>query len=300
MNRVFQEQLDAYVATIEAALPSFLPADRVPGSVGAAMEYSLCGGGKRIRGVLALAVYQMLGGSTVNANAALPAAAAVEMIHAYSLIHDDLPCMDDDNLRRGKPSCHIAFGETTALLAGDALLNRAFEVLSAPATEKVFGAERTLHAIRVLSGDSGIDGMIGGQEMDLANENTAASGERLEATDRKKTGALISSAACMAAVLAGAGDNQLEAVREYAGKIGLAFQIVDDILDETADQSLLGKPVGSDREQSKSTYTSVYGLEKAKEMAVRLSEEAKAALSRLDGDQEFLIRLADMLTQRQY
>ncbi len=290
----FREQLNLYASRTEQALEQVLPLIDCPQKkVVEAMRYSLLGGGKRLRAALLLAFYDVCGGEEQNA---LQFACALEMIHAYSLIHDDLPCMDDDDLRRGRPSCHIAYGEATALLAGDGLLTHAFDTMLH--AENV-PAERVLKAAACLSTAIGAYGMIGGQVMDLANEGqTSISEDRLKETDALKTGALISAACEMGCILAGASERQQKAAKNYAAKIGLAFQITDDILDVTSTTEELGKPVGSDETQSKVTYVSLYGVEKAREISAALLEEAKESLKECGMDSDFLCQLADYILTR--
>jgi geranylgeranyl diphosphate synthase type II len=298
MTSEFIAQNNRYVRKIEDALPGFLPSvDTLQGSVAQAMAYSLTGGGKRIRGVLMLAVSELFG---VAVSQAMPFAAALEMIHAYSLIHDDLPCMDDDDMRRGKPSCHILFGEDIALLAGDGLLTLAFETCASPAARAAFGAEKVLNAIVALAKAAGTDGMIGGQVIDLESEGKIVPLETLRMMDSKKTGALIAVAAEIGCILGGADAAIREKLRSFALDVGQAFQIRDDILDQTGDVALLGKPIGSDEENEKSTYTSLYGLEGAQAEAERLTQSAKTALRETGLRVDFLESLTDFLLTREY
>lgn len=259
-----------------------------------AMEYSLLVGGKRIRPLILLEFNKICGG---DFKTALNFASALEMIHTYSLIHDDLPCMDNDDLRRGKPSCHKAFGETTALLAGDALLTYAFELAS---QNSLINSKNVLTAINKLAFYSGVNGMIGGQQMDLSFEGKSVSAEKLLKTYYLKTGCLIKAAAEIGVILAGAENFKISAATEYAEKVGLAFQIVDDILDLTADEKLLGKPVGSDSANLKFTYVSAFGLEKAKQKVEDLTNEAIECLNVFENDKTNLIELAEYLTKRNY
>lgn len=234
--------------------------------VGRAAAYSLLGGGKRMRGCLVQAVYELF--PKQEGTSPLPFASAIEMVHAYSLIHDDLPCMDNDDLRRGKPSCHKAFGEATALLAGDALLTMAFTCAASAALPANF----TVGGIAALGNAAGPNGMILGQEMDLFYENHTAGEEQLHLLHRKKTGALI-----CAAVELGCYSAQREpvaALLSYAEKIGLVFQVIDDILDVTGNESILGKPVGSDSQNHKNTFVTLYGVQKAYQYASELTEQA--------------------------
>jgi geranylgeranyl diphosphate synthase type II len=295
----FDQKLGYYHRMAEESIGVYLPdPELVPRSLLDAMSYSLLGGGKRIRAVLLLAFYEACGGT--DTAQALPFAAAVEMIHAYSLIHDDLPCMDDDDIRRGKASCHIVYGEANALLAGDALLTLAFETLSDARCIKSHGAATVAEAVSILAKAAGAGGMVGGQVMDLENEGARVTAEELMLTDRKKTGALIRCAAELGCLLAGADCAVRDAALGYAAKLGLAFQVVDDILDRTGTEDQLGKPVGSDEEQHKSTYISVYGLDRAKEIAATLTAEAISALDKIDGDFHFCTQLVDFLCNRTY
>ncbi len=256
-----------------------------------AMEYSLSNGGKRIRPMLTLEFCRVCGG---DHEAAIPFAIGVEMIHTYSLIHDDLPCMDNDDMRRGKPSSHKVYGEANALLAGDGLLTLAFEtVLSAD-----ISADKKAKAALELAKAAGVSGMIGGQVMDLANEEKTVSLDAIKATDRLKTGEMIRVAAVMGCIAAGADEKKIKAAEKYCENIGLAFQIVDDILDVTGDEAILGKPIGSDSENGKSTYVSLMGLEESARYANELTAQAKAALDIFGSEGEFLSKLADKLCER--
>ncbi len=274
---------------INAALEEYLPkGDDV---VSQAMRYSVRNGGKRIRPALVLEFCRACGGEEETAMAF---ACALEMIHTYSLIHDDLPCMDDDDYRRGKPSCHIAYGEANALLAGDGLLTLAFET----AAKSQLPAERIVRGVALLAQAAGVCGMIGGQVMDLENEGKSVGVERLKKTDALKTGELIRAACVLGCIAADADGEKIKAAENYAADIGLAFQIVDDILDVTGDEKTLGKPVGSDAEKEKSTYVSALGLEGSKEKVSQLTLSAKKALESFDGDTEFLCGFADEMENR--
>lgn len=282
---------------IEAALEQYTaPAGlSAQARVVEAMRYSLLGGGKRMRAVLALAFCRALGGSIT---AAIPGACALEMVHAYSLIHDDLPCMDDDDLRRGKPSCHIAFGEGMAVLAGDGLLTLAFEILSSPDTVSVLGGNRALATIRMLSAASGIRGMVGGQTVDLLGEGRLltlpAHGEMVA----MKTGALIKAAVHCGCIAADADFAKTELALQYAGIIGRAFQITDDLLDVTGDSALMGKPTGSDVKLQKATFVSLLGVSAAQRLADDLFSQARGLLAKLCPADDFLFALTDQLAQR--
>lgn len=293
----WSERYPEYCSMIEAALPQYLPPVTLPqGKVCEAMAYSLLDGGKRIRGCLTLAMCELCGGEVQSA---LPLACAVEMVHAYSLIHDDLPCMDNDDLRRGKPSCHIKFGEGTALLAGDALLTHAFSAASDAYFNGTLPAETVLRCVNQLSRAAGVEGMIGGQVIDTAPEEVPMTPEQLEAMHGMKTGALIRSAAVLGCLAAGAPRDVVMQADLYAAKIGLAFQIVDDILDATEESEKLGKST-SDADNNKTTYITLYGVEKAREMVRRLVLEADLAVKGTVLDDEMLYELADTLAKRNH
>lgn len=278
-----------YVEIVNNALEKFLPkGDDV---VSQAMRYSVRNGGKRIRPVLVLEFCKVCGGDPMLA---LPYACALEMIHTYSLIHDDLPCMDDDDFRRGKPSCHVAFGEANALLAGDGLLTLAFET----AAKSTLSADKTVKAVSQLAKAAGVCGMIGGQVMDLENEGKSVGVDVLEKTDALKTGELIRVACVLGCISAGADDEKIKNAESYAKDIGLAFQIVDDILDVTGDEKALGKPIGSDADNDKSTYVSALGLDGSTKKVDFLTERAKEALKSFDGDTAFLCDFADKMAKR--
>lgn len=294
----FDEKYNSYLKMINSAASAYVSfeyfAER--GSSGLsrmteAMSYSLENGGKRIRPVLTLEFCRLCGGDPEKA---LPYALAIEMIHTYSLIHDDLPCMDDDDMRRGKPSNHKVFGYADALLAGDALLTFAFEVLLSASDDPA----KLAKAGAVLARAAGCSGMIAGQVMDLQNEGVSAPLETVTKTDKLKTGEMISAAAVLGCIAAGGSDEKIAAAEGYARNIGLAFQIVDDILDVTGDEAALGKPIGSDGENGKSTYVSLLGLEKSGELANELDEKAKAYLSVFGDEAGFLKELADRLSSR--
>ena len=278
-----------YLDEINSALNEYLPAaDDV---VSQAMRYSVENGGKRIRPALLLEFCRVCGG---DYNKAVPFACALEMIHTYSLIHDDLPCMDNDDFRRGKPSCHIAFGEEYALLAGDALLTLAFET----AMKSNLSAEITVKAAKELAKAAGVMGMVGGQVLDLQNEGKKVGVSDLQKTDELKTGELIRAACVLGCVCAGADDKKIAAAEKYAHDIGIAFQIVDDILDVTSDEETLGKPIGSDEENQKSTYVSLLGIEKSRKTAEELTLNAQKALDAFDGDVSSLKDFAEKLKNR--
>lgn len=286
---------ERYIPVIENKLNELLPesGERYSSAVNA-MRYSLLSGGKRIRPILLLEFYSLFGG---RAEGALNFAAAIEMIQTYSLIHDDLPCMDNDDMRRGRPSCHKAFGYDTALLAGDALLTHAF---FAAANAADIPPERVSRAISVLAQKAGIYGMVGGQVMDLDFEKNGANGEELTAMYIKKTSCLLEAAAMCGAVLAGADEETVKKAEEYAENLGLAFQITDDILDCTADEKTLGKPIGSDKKNGKTTFVTLFGLYGAKQKAALLTKKAEDILNGFSGDTSYLKELTEYLLNRNY
>lgn len=277
-----------YLDLINNALVEYLPkSDDV---VSQAMRYSVENGGKRVRPSLLLGFCELCSGDIEKA---LPLACALEMIHTYSLIHDDLPCMDNDDFRRGKPSCHIKFGYEYALLAGDALLTLAFET----AMKSSLPAEITVVAAKELAVASGWAGMVGGQVIDLQNEGKTVTVEEIEKTDALKTGELIR-VACVLGCMAAGRNDKIPFAEEYARCIGVSFQIVDDILDVTSDTETLGKPVGSDDENEKCTYVSLLGLDRSREIVSELTIKAKKALDGFDGDTEPLKSFAESLENR--
>ena len=259
-----------------------------------AMKYSLGIGGKRIRPVLVLEFCRICGG---DIDKALPFAAAIEMIHTYSLIHDDLPCMDNDDMRRGMPSCHKKFGEEYALLAGDGLLTRAFGVIAESDIAKE-SPEVAIKAIAELSALAGMNGMIGGQVVDLRNEDKPCGLDVLQTMDSLKTGALIRCSAILGVLAAKGTIEQLECATAYADNLGHAFQIIDDILDVIGDEKELGKPIGSDADSNKSTYVSILGIDKSKEYANELTNKAISALDIFGEENEFLKALSLSLISR--
>ena len=289
----YSERLNEYISMVNNELDRLLPAQKIPQQVVIdAMRYSLLSGGKRIRAVLVLEFCRMCGGDVA---AALPIACAVEMLHCYSLIHDDLPCMDDDDLRRGRPSCHIAFGEANALLAGDGLLTLTFETIL---SSSGLAPEQIVKAAGVLSKAAGYQGMVGGQTVDLQNEGKPISGETLEYIHALKTGALIRAAVQMGCITAKADEGLCSAADEYAEKIGLSFQIIDDILDIVGFAQEMGKPVGSDKNNDKTTFATLYGVDKARQMVKTLNDEAKALLKWFPKADEFIYEFTDSLTSR--
>lgn len=288
--------LSENAALTDAALKKYTAAEDADFSIELAAErYSLLARAKRIRPTLVLEFCRLFGGRD---EVAIPLAVAVEMVHTYSLIHDDLPCMDDDDLRRGRPTCHKAFDEATALLAGDGLLTRAFGVI---ASNEYLNGEAVREAVSVLSRAAGSFGMIGGQVMDLAGEGQVLPYEKLLKLHAHKTGALIVAAAELGCIAADVllDDARTQCARKYAEGIGLAFQIVDDVLDVTADVQTLGKSIGSDEKCQKTTFLTYYTPEKALDFAAELTEKAKAALDGM-AENDRLLELADYLLQRKY
>ena len=295
---IYTNQLQAHCDRFEAALPAYMPATGgLQTVVAEAMAYATADGGKRIRPVLVLEFCRLCGGDPATA---MPAAAAIEMIHSYSLVHDDLPCMDNSLLRRGKPSTHAVYGETMALLAGDGLLNLAFETILASRNRGSLSADGVLGAASALADAAGIDGMVGGQVIDLQSEGKSIDLATLEALQRGKTAALLIAACVMGARLAGATPEQETAARTFGENVGLAFQIVDDILDVTADAAKLGKPVGSDAENEKVTYVSLLGLEEARRLAAQRTAEAVEVLSVFGEEADSLRQLALALLTRDH
>lgn len=271
----------------EYFMPAGLPYDGLLES----MRYSLTAGGKRIRPILVLEFCRISGGDIQKA---LPVACAVEMLHTYSLIHDDLPCMDNDDLRRGKPTNHVVYGECTAVLAGDALQAEAFGTI----LRSELPAEVRANCAEILADAVGSDGMCAGQFLDMKGENMVLSEDELNEINSRKTGALLIAACRMGVAAAGGSDEQLEAAALFGAAIGAAFQIRDDILDVISTDEALGKPVGSDAQENKNTYMALYGEERCMQMIRRLTESAKSALSVAFTDTDFLCCLADSMVTR--
>ena len=292
-------ELKSYISQknqiVESSLEKIIQDSQLSPTLVKAMKYSLMAGGKRIRPVLCLAACEAVGGEPEDA---LTAACALEMIHTYSLIHDDLPAMDDDELRRGQASCHIAFGEATAILAGDALLTLAFEVLSAADSNDGKQASRSLQVIRLIARAAGYQGMIQGQMLDIASEGLKLSATELETMHRLKTGALIETALACGALLGGADQQQRGWLSDYACKIGLAFQVADDILNVEGNPEVMGKAVGTDSLREKSTYPSVLGIEGAREFSKNLIQEALQALENFDKRADPLRSIARYIIER--
>lgn len=259
-----------------------------------AMKYSVFAGGKRIRPIMLLGAYEAFSGKL---SAAVPYACALEMIHTYSLIHDDLPAMDNDDFRRGKPTCHVAFGESIAILAGDGLLNLAYEIML-EASLKLSDARTGLKAMEAIAKGAGVRGMIGGQVADVINEGKELDKEILEFIHKNKTAAMIQGALKSGGILGGADEKQIETLDKIGEKIGLAFQIQDDVLDVLSSFEVLGKPIGSDEKNEKITYVTLFGIEESQRLIEKLSEEAIELIKSLEINGSFLIDLTNYLVKR--
>ena len=293
----FNQTLKEKANYIENLLNEYMPKEEgYQKTIMEAMNYSLKAGGKRLRPILTLEACKIVGG---NERDCIPFAIAIEMIHTYSLIHDDLPALDNDDLRRGRKTNHIVYGEDMAILAGDALLNYAFEVMLSNSIGKE-NPEKYLQAINEIAKSSGIYGMIGGQVVDIQSENKKISKEKLDYIHNNKTAAIIIGCMRAGAIIGNADEKKLDKITKYAKNIGLTFQIIDDILDIVGDESKLGKKVGSDIDNHKSTYPSLLGLEKSKDIAYRLIKEAKDSISYIGEDTKFLDNLADYIIDREY
>ncbi|HSO75595.1 MAG TPA: farnesyl diphosphate synthase [Blastocatellia bacterium] len=293
------EPVNAYLSRraseVNEWLACLVPSEDVePRQLHSAMRYSLLAGGKRLRPALVLASGEAFGAATDDL---MPAACAIEMIHTYSLIHDDLPAMDNDDLRRGRPTCHKAFGEALAILAGDALLTQAFRVLTADAPQR--DPAKQVRVIREIATAAGsVEGMIGGQMADIENEGKEVDAETLEHIHRSKTGALITAPVVVGGIIAGASESQLTSLRAFGERIGLAFQIADDILDVTATREQLGKTPGKDLAASKATYPSVHGIEASERRARELVDEAVEIVSSLGPSAAVLGEIARFIVAR--
>ena len=297
MNINVKETLAEYAEMTEEALEKYLPeTECLQKTLINAARYSLSAGGKRLRPALVMEFCRVCGGEP---DTALPVACAIEMTHTFSLIHDDLPCMDNDDMRRGKPSCHKAFGEAAAVLAGDALAIMPYQIIADAGIRNRLSPDASLKIIKLLSELAGFYGMTGGQIIDLENEGKKVPEAIILEMYRMKTGALLEFCCRAGCITAGAGAAEQLAAGSFGQRLGLAFQITDDILDLTADERLLGKPVGSDGKDNKYTYVSAVGLEKAREQARNLTNQAIEQLSCFD-DAEFLKELALSLTERKF
>lgn len=291
----FPAYLDRTCERVDAALLEHLPPiDAAPKTVHEAMHYSIFAGGKRLRPVLALAAAEACGG---DPDVAMPAACAVEILHTYTLVHDDLPCMDDDDLRRGRPTSHKIYGEGVAVLAGDALMTEAMIILARTAPNDSF---QTADYINELCYASGSQQLIGGQVMDLEGEGRDLSEAELEAIHLAKTAALLKASARLGAMSAGCSSEELSALTDYAHNLGLAFQVIDDILDVTATTETLGKTAGKDENVSKATYPAIIGLDASRALAKRLTDEALAQLEIFGDRAQRLREIADYLLNRDY
>jgi geranylgeranyl diphosphate synthase type II len=286
--------IEAQTKLVDAALGRWVPEESVnPSIIHRAMRYSLFAGGKRIRPLLAMAAAEAVSDAPMGVESA---ACVLELIHTYSLIHDDLPALDNDDLRRGVPTCHKVFGDAMAILAGDALLTLAFEVLS---KLDEIGADRRIRLVFELASASGtVGGMIGGQVNDLEGERQFPTAQLLDSIHRAKTGALLRASVRMGAIYAGADDEQLVALTCFGEHIGLAFQIVDDVLDVEQPSEALGKTAGKDAQQKKITFPAVYGIDRSREMAEQERVQAHLALRRFDDRAERLRELADLIVRR--
>jgi len=294
------QSLEAYLETqqqrVEAALDRYLPAPGAyPPTLSEAMRYSVFAGGKRVRPILLLAAAGAVGG---DGEAVLPAACAMEFVHTYSLIHDDLPAMDDDDYRRGQPTSHKVFGEAVAILAGDALLTCAFEVMAGPDLTNRFAPAVLLEATHCLAHAAGFSGMVGGQVVDMASEGRAVPLDVLEYIHRHKTAALLGAAVTIGGLLGGGSAPQLAALKRYGRAAGLAFQIADDVLDVEGDGAALGKQTGQDEKHGKATYPALLGMEASRHRAAALLDEALEALSDFDAAAERLRQLARFIVNR--
>ena len=290
--------LKEYRARVDKALDGYLPGEEVlPASLHKAMRYSTFAAGKRIRPILMMAACEAVGG---DVKVVMPAACAMEMIHTYSLIHDDLPAMDDDDFRRGRPTCHKVFGEALAILAGDALLTEAFILLSQLGADNAVPLEVARRVTAQIARCAGSMGMVGGQVVDMDSEGKDIDLPTLEYIHTRKTGALILASVETGALLGGATQEQVEALGRYAKAAGLAFQVADDILDIVGDQALLGKDVGSDQERGKATYPALLGLDAARYRARELRDVALDSLSCFDERAEPLRSIAHYIVDRSF
>lgn len=294
----FKRQFDEWIKTVNAALNDCVDiCDGAGSKIYSAMKYSLMAGGKRLRAVLALAVCEMLQGCK---NDVLPFACAIEMIHTYSLIHDDLPDMDNDDYRRGIPANHKVFGNAMAILAGDALLNKAYEIMTSSALKSGDAGKEKLTAMHIIAGNAGADGMIRGQAVDLESQGASITKETLEYMHKCKTGALIIAPVLASAVICGASDDERMRLRQYAENLGLAFQIKDDIMDVKGSLDKMGKTAGKDAVSGKTTYVSVYGVKGAEELLEKAVNAAVDSLECFGAKASFLKELAFFIRDRDY
>ena len=295
-NFNLKDYIESRRAQINRALTHYLPPHAGQTEILAAMNHSLHAGGKRLRPILCIAACEIVGG---NGEDVLPACCAIEMVHTYSLIHDDLPAMDDDQLRRGQPTCHVAFGEATAILAGDALVTRAFQLLAGHAlTQAGSDLPKWLRVMQHIGKAAGYEGMIEGQMQDIRSEGRRLSLEQLERLHRLKTGAMITASVVSGAEIGNANPEQKAALTDYADSIGLAFQVQDDILNIEGDPAKLGKNIGTDQQRHKNTYPALLGLTPAKSRAAMLKAQALRALDIFDTKTEPLREIATYIIER--
>ena len=287
----FNQQYEIYRVAVEEYLSGLFRGEAPYGTLREAMRYSVLAGGKRVRPVLTLAFCDALGGEWRRA---LPFACALELVHTYSLIHDDLPCMDDDDLRRGKPTNHVVYGECTAVLAGDALQAECFKILA----NAKLPPERVVKTVQYLSNAAGLMGICGGQALDIAGEGKKLNAEEVSKIHSLKTASLLVACAKIGVAAAGGSEKQIKAAEEYAENLGIAFQIRDDVLDVISTTEELGKPVGSDDENEKSTFVSLFGVDKCLELVAEKTQAAIAAVKGAFENCEFLIWLAEYLAGR--
>lgn len=294
----FRKALAEKTALIDKALDEYLPpADAEPAIIHRSMRYSVLVGGKRLRPALTLAAAEAVGG---GAEAVLPAACAMELIHTYSLIHDDLPAMDNDDLRRGSPTNHRVFGEDVAILAGDALFAHAFELLAGGGGAAEGDPGTVLRVVGEVAAACGTGGLIGGQVLDLRAAGRTPDEQQLRRIHRAKTGALFRAAVRSGALLSGANESELRGLSAYADHFGLAFQITDDILDQAGDEIRIGKTVGSDSKNKKTTYATLFGTEGARRQAIRAADKAVAALGGFGREADFLRLAVEFVVTRDY
>lgn len=295
-----QQWLKQHIKRVETFIDTQMPVDTVPTALHEAMRYAVLGGGKRVRAALVYAAgeaaAQQSGLSSAQVKALDHAAAAVELIHAYSLVHDDLPCMDDDELRRGRPTVHVAYDEATAMLVGDALQPLAFELLAAMPIAPAL----VVQALTVLAKAAGSQGMVGGQALDCANVDKVLSADELRQMHSLKTGAMLEVSVLLGGIVAGASSANRQHLLDYAKAIGLAFQVVDDVLDVTADTITLGKTAGKDAADNKPTYVSILGLEASQQLLADLKAQAHQALLPLGTGAQSLAKLADFIVDRNH
>jgi geranylgeranyl diphosphate synthase type II len=290
-----KEYLAARAAEVDAALDAFLPkAKEKPATIHAAMRYSVFAGGKRLRPILCLAAAEACGG---DSESAMPPACAVEILHTYSLVHDDLPCMDDDDLRRGRPTCHNVYGEGMAVLTGDALLTEAFLILAQTSPAKRYPGGSYVAELALTGGSTRL---IGGQVMDLEGEGKKLTKAQLVKIHESKTAALLTTSIRLGAMTANATEKQLEALTVFGHALGLAFQVIDDILDVTQSTEVLGKTAGKDAAVEKATYPAILGLEKSRKEAAKLTKEAMEALKPFGRKAARLQEIAEYLLKREY